>query len=345
MVGTPSVDVAMSRVGQHLLQYLHEETDARWSITAAPTGTSFAIPRHDGGALSFLCVSAVGDPERHARLGETVAHALGQIAEAEARSAIVLQDLSTPVSNTAGGTDGRLIAYFQPIVEMRTGEVVAVEALARLQTADGVLGPESFLSEYSTGPAMLTLFDRMLESALQFLSERRHRMPDLSAAINLEFAGVPETGLVELVQRRLEEFQTNPDSLTIELNERVAFQLTPAAVAQLMQLVELGVKLLLDDMPASFASLQSLQISGVKLDRRFVKQMNGSPYGLDEVRGILARAGHAGMDVIAEGVESQAQCDQLIALGCTFGQGYFFAVPQPASSLAAVLDAPLVGSW
>ena len=351
MVGTPNVDAALSRVGQHLLRYLHDETDALWSMGPAPldtsTGTSFGIPASDGAPIAFLSMAGVPDPDRYSRLGEAVATALGQIAEAKARSVIVMHDLSEPISITGNGTDGRLVAYFQPIVALRTGEVVAIEALARMQTAEGVLGPESFLAEYNTEAAMLTLFDRMLESALQFLSDSRHRLPNLSAAINLEFAGVPDHGLVSLVRQRLDEFQTSADSLTIELNERLGTTLSADAVNELRTLAEMGVSLLLDEAPHgvhSFDRLQGVAVSGVKLDRRYVKQINAGEREIEEVRTILANAERAGIDVIAEGVETQAQCDKLVQLGCSFGQGYLFAVPQPASSLAVVLDAPLVGS-
>ncbi len=348
MVGSPSLDAALSRIGLHLLHYLHQETEAHWSISVSPTGTAFGVPDHDGTALAFLCLDDSVDSSRYQRLGEAVASALGSIAEAETRSVVVLQDPSDLAPSATGEVDGRMIAYFQPIVELATGEVVAVEALARLQTADGVVGPDAFLDAYSSGPSMLSLFDRMLDSSLQFLGDFRHRMPDLSAALNLEFAGIPDFGLAELVQRRLIETGTDADAITIELNERIAYEITDGGRRQLRKLVDLGVKLLLDDVPHSFHALDQLgdiPISGAKLDRRYVQQVNGTERDVAEVRMILARAADAGIEVIAEGVETQTQCDKLVQLGCRFGQGYLFAVPQPGASLSAVLGAPLVGTW
>lgn len=348
MVGSPSLDAALSRIGLHLLQYLHQETDAAWSLNASPVGTAFGVPGHDGTALAFLCLHDPVDPSRYQRLGAAVAGALGAIAEAETRSVVVVQDPADLVPTPSGELDGRMIAYFQPIVELSTGEVVAIEALARMQTADGVLSPDSFLDAYSTPPAMLSLFDRMLESSLQFLSDFSHRIPDLSAALNLEFAGVPDHGLAELVAQRLRQYDIESDAVTIELNERIAYRLTPGALDQLRKLVDLGVKLLLDDVPHSFTALGQLAgipISGAKLDRRYVQQVTGSEREVLEIERILAEATSHEIEVIAEGVETQAQCDRLVQLGCRFGQGYLFAVPQPASSLSAVLGEPLVGSW
>jgi EAL domain-containing protein (putative c-di-GMP-specific phosphodiesterase class I) len=324
---------------------LHHETEAMWSLAATPLGVAYPIVDSEGTGLGYLCMLYDGDAARYEKLGTAVAAALGLIHDAEART--------LPVADLIGSTSGsdpdlRIIAYFQPIVELRSGQVVAIEALARMQTADGVLGPESFLDSYRTGAAMLRLFDRMLESALQFLSDHRHRFPDLSAAINLEFAGVPEHGLTELVRTRLDEFGTDPECVSIELNERIAYELTPAAIEQLRQVTGLGVKLLLDDATTSFDAIERLPdipVSGAKLDRRYVSQLNAGDGEIEAIRGILERATAKGIELIAEGVETQAQCDKLVQLGCSFGQGYLFAVPQPASSLSAVLDAPLVGSW
>ncbi|MGD9996268.1 MAG: EAL domain-containing protein [Ilumatobacteraceae bacterium] len=345
MVGGQHPDGPLGRAGGCLLEYLHHETEAMWSLAATPLGVAYPIVDGEGSGLGYLCMLYDGDAARYEKLGTAVAAALGLIHDAEART--------VPVADLIGSTSGsdpdlRIIAYFQPIVELRSGQVVAIEALARMQTADGVLGPESFLDSYRTGAAMLRLFDRMLESALQFLSDHRHRFPDLSAAINLEFAGVPEHGLTELVRTRLDEFGTDPECVSIELNERIAYELTPAAIEQLRQVTGLGVKLLLDDATTSFDAIERLPdipVSGAKLDRRYVSQLNAGDGEIEAIRGILERATAKGIELIAEGVETQAQCDKLVQLGCSFGQGYLFAVPQPASSLSAVLDAPLVGSW
>jgi EAL domain-containing protein (putative c-di-GMP-specific phosphodiesterase class I) len=338
----------LGQAGHSLLEYLHHETDAMWSLSPTPLGVAFPVVDNDGGGLGYLCMLYEGDSSRYEVIGQAVARSLGLIRDAE--------DKAPPLPDLIGASSGagapvadlRIIAYFQPIVELRSGQVVAIEALARLQTPDGVLGPDAFLESYQSGAAMLGLFDRMLESALQFLSDHRHRLPDLSAAINLEFAGVPEDGLTKLVCARLEEFGTDPEAISIELNERVAYELSTAAVEQLRQVTNLGVKLLLDDVPSSFDVLDRLAgipVSGAKLDRRYVSQLNAGDDEVQAVRTILQRAADAGIELIAGGVETQTQCDKLVQLGCAFGQGYLFAVPQPASSLSAVLDAPLVGTW
>ncbi len=337
------------RAAHHLLRFLHETTDAVWSVSPYPVGSTFPLASSTGSNHGFLCMSTTADDHRYQSIGEAVAMSLVLIAEAEAKMPKVPAATPDSLAGLANDfNDSRIVAYFQPIVALRTGEVVAIEALARMQTPDGVLGPESFLGSFDTPAAMWTLFDRMLESSLQFLSEHRHRLPNLSVAINLELAGIPQHGMADLVSRRLAEYAIDPDQVSIELNNRVPCRITPHALSQLRDVVALGASLLIDDVHSGFDTvlqLPGVEISGAKLDRRVVQSLSSNdPHGT-EVATILARAAKSGIEVIAEGVETQVQYDKLIQLGCSFGQGYFFAVPQPASSLAAVLDAPLVGTW
>jgi EAL domain-containing protein (putative c-di-GMP-specific phosphodiesterase class I) len=343
-------DTELGALARHLLQYLHLETDATWSLTTEPTGGAHEIRTRRGTA--WLCLLQ-GSADRYEPLGRAVAQSIARIldalpdsAEQAAPSAASVEAQFTQAFSTE--VDSRVVAYFQPIVELSTGHVVAIEALARLQTGDGVLGPDAFLDQFTTTTSMLALFDRMLDSALGFLHDHHHRMPDLSAAINLELAGIPETGLASLVERRLTEFGINADSLTIELGERVAYDMSPNALAELRRVTELGVQLLLDDVPSSFDVLEHLggiPVSGAKLDRRYVNQLSLGEPEVAAVRAILATATERGIELIAEGVETQTQADRLVQLGCRFGQGYLFAVPQPAGSLSVVLEAPLVSTW
>lgn len=336
------------RVGRYLLDFLHAETDAIWMLGPTRVGTSFPILDQAGEASAYLSMTSEGDPGRYEDIGNAVAAAIAAITRVEDQLATPATELARDTTLDEGLSGGRIVSYFQPIVALRTGEVVAIEALARWQTPDGVLGPSAFIDRFNNQQLMLALFDRMLEAALQFLADYKHRMPDLAATVNLELAAITGTGLAELVADRLAEYGIEPELLTIELNERLAYELTPDALDQLRQIAATGVKFLLDDVSASFIALDrlpGLTISGAKLDRRYVNQLTAGDHEMYVVRSILERAAAAGVEVIAEGVETQVQCDRLVRLGCHFGQGYMFAVPQPASSLAAVLEAPLATTW
>lgn len=348
MLGGRTSEGVQWRASRYLLDYLHAETDGTWMLGATPTGVSFAVFDHNGDARAYLSLTSGGDAARYEEVGKAVAASLAMLGAAEDHRPAATHQLDQRTDIDDGFSTGRIVTYFQPIVALQTGEVVAIEALARWQTAEGVLEPSHFIEQFNNQRLMLGLFDRMLESALQFLADHRHRFPHLSTAVNLEFAAIPETGLAQLIAQRLTDFGTDPELLTIELNERLAYDLSPLAIEQLRTVSSTGVKLLLDNATATFEAIEALPgvpISGAKLDRRYVNQLTAGEHETRVVQTILERAAAAGIEVIAEGVETQTQCDRLIRLGCHFGQGYLFAVPQPASSLAVVLESPLAATW
>jgi len=243
---------------------------------------------------------------------------------------------------------GAIKAYFQPIVDLRTGDVVALEALARWQSADGVREPDQFLPLLAQAGLLGALFDRILDDGLQKLVEFRRVSPALQLAVNFEFDTKPVNSLLDTVRDRLSIYNLPPDALSLELSERQTFELPVDVQHELFAVAEMGVKLVLDDFGTGFASLETLTtlpISGVKLDRKFTSQVVNGERESIVVKTMIALAAETGLTVIAEGIETQLQCDRLVRMGCRLGQGYLFALPQPADSLAAVISAPLVSTF
>lgn len=243
---------------------------------------------------------------------------------------------------------GAIRPYFQPIVDLRTGDVVALEALARWHSPDGVREPDQFLPMLQQAGLLGALFDRMLDEGLRKLVEFRAISPELRLAVNFEFDTKPVNSLLDTVRNLLQEHALPANALSLELSERQTFELPTDVRDELFAIADLGVQLMLDDFGTGFASLEtltSLPISGVKLDRRFTGQVVHGERESIVVKAMIALAAETGLSVIAEGIETQQQCDRLVRMGCRLGQGYFFALPQPADSLAAVLAAPLVSTF
>ncbi len=243
---------------------------------------------------------------------------------------------------------GQIRAYFQPIVDMRTGDVVAVEALARWQTETGIREPGDFLPAIEQAGLNGSLFQRMLDDGLTHLSTFRAVSPNLRLAVNFDFDSVPASGLLKTVTDLAIKHNTPLELISLELSERQSFDLSAATLRELTQVAEAGVKLVLDDFGVGFASLEtltSLPIKGVKLDRRFTGQVVDGEREPAVVKAMISMAADAGLEVIAEGVETQTQCDRLVRLGCRLGQGYLFALPLPPDSMTTVLSAPLVSAW
>jgi diguanylate cyclase len=243
---------------------------------------------------------------------------------------------------------GAIRAYFQPIVDMRTGDVVAVEALARWQTDSGIREPYEFLPGIERAGLNASLFHRMLDDGLSHLATFRSVSPNLRLAVNFDFDSVPASGLKQTVTDLAAKHNIPLELISLELSERQSFDLSASTLSELTDVAEAGVRLVLDDFGVGFASLEtltSLPISGVKLDRRFTGQVIDGEREPAVVKAMISMAADAGLEVIAEGVETQTQCDRLVRLGCRLGQGYLFALPLPPDSMTTVLSAPLVSAW
>ena len=333
---------AAGRAGRYLLQYLNAVTDVVWSIEALPIGSSFPITRADGTHRAYLCTVVPTDSAETRMLGATVAASLALLATVEphqpAPSALAKRSTSTAL-------DGKLFAHFQPIIELSSGHVVAVETFARLQSGNAILLPEAFIDVFDTPEAMLGLFEHMLDAALQLLATERVRLPHLSATVKLDVMAIPDHGLVQLIERRLADSGIAPEWLTIELIERTAYMPHRAMIDELWRVSDLGVQLVLADSERCeemMRRLPGIPIAGTKLSRRQVCKLTEIDADATAVRALIERMHNAAIEVIADGVETRAQTERLLQLGCRFGQGYLFAVPQPAETLADVLDMPLL---
>jgi diguanylate cyclase (GGDEF)-like protein len=318
-------------------------------ITAAEAGALETQIRQTLSAAGIAAWVGVGRRLPGVGLGAAVDAAEASIAES--RSAIKGAATSFDDANAElidALERGEIRAYFQPIVDMRTGEVVAVEALARWQTETGIREPGEFLPALEQAGLNGSLFHRMLDDGLSHLATFRNVSPNLRLAVNFDFDSVPTSGLLRTVTGLAEKHGIPLCLISLELSERQSFDLSFSTLRELTDVANAGVRLVLDDFGVGFASLEtltSLPIKGVKLDRRFTGQVVDGEREPAVVKAMISMAADAGLEVIAEGVETQTQCDRLVRLGCRLGQGYLFALPLPPDSMTTVLSAPLVSAW
>jgi diguanylate cyclase (GGDEF)-like protein len=282
-------------------------------------------------------------------LGAAVDAAEASIADARSAVNVATRKFDDVTAELMDALDrGDIRAYFQPIVDMRTGDVVAIEALARWQTETGIREPGEFLPAIERAGLNGSLFHRMLDDGLSHLATFRNVSPNLRLAVNFDFDSVPASGLLKIVTDLADKHSIPLELISLELSERQSFDLSPSTLRELRHVAEAGVKLVLDDFGVGFASLEtltSLPIKGVKLDRRFTGQVVDGEREPAVIKAMISMAADSGLEVIAEGVETQTQCDRLVRLGCRLGQGYLFALPLPPDSMITVLSAPLVSAW
>ena len=227
-----------------------------------------------------------------------------------------------------------LFVDYQPIVSLENRTLIGFEALARWRHPEfGMVPPKDFIPVAEETGQILTIGQTVLESACRQAREWQKTYPaspPLFVSVNLSVKQFNQPGLVENIASLLKEFKLPPRCLKLEITESVFSDNIEAAVGLLTQLRELGVQLSIDDFGTGYSSLSYLQrfpIDTLKIDRSFVTQMMENEENLAIVRTIVALAQNLGMDVVAEGVETEDQLKLLRKLECENGQGYLFSTP------------------
>jgi EAL domain-containing protein (putative c-di-GMP-specific phosphodiesterase class I) len=240
------------------------------------------------------------------------------------------------------------LLHYQPIVEIATGRIAGVEALARWEHSQrGLVPPSEFIPmAEETGLILEIGHWALLEccrAAKQWVTILGR---DLTAAVNLSGKQFTRPDLVEQVRDALAETGLEPRLLKLEITESVIMENAEAAIEMLERLRQLGVGVSIDDFGTGYSSLAyllRLPADTLKLDRSFVVAMGKADRNAKIVAGILELARGLGMDVVAEGVETEAQREQLSAMGCRFAQGYFFSRPIDGERMGQLLAGTLRG--
>lgn len=227
-----------------------------------------------------------------------------------------------------------LCLYYQPKISASRGVVTGVEALVRWQhPLRGMLGPEVFIPVAERFGVINAVGNWVIEEACRQMREWLGMGLRFRVAINLSAYQLRQEDLAPRIQRALQQYQLDPDLLIFEITESVAMEDAESTLQTFGQLGKMGVKLAIDDFGTGYSSLaylRRLQVSQLKIDQSFVQDLEHSADARAIVEAVVQLAHALGLDVVAEGVETVAQRDVLIGLGCDELQGYLFAKPMAA---------------
>jgi diguanylate cyclase (GGDEF)-like protein/PAS domain S-box-containing protein len=251
-------------------------------------------------------------------------------------SSQIEKDLRTAIER------GELTVYYQPIVSLSTQQTEGFEALVRWHHPQrGIVSPAEFVPIAEETGLIVRLDSWVLQEACRQMKTWQEQYPDLShfnVSVNLSSLQFRLPNLIDKISKILDETGLESNHLKLEITESAFIENPELAAIILEQLRELGVGLSLDDFGTGYSSLSNLYrfpVNTLKIDRSFINRIDRQREGLEIVRIIVMLGQTLGMDVVAEGIETEAQLALLQQLHCQCGQGYFFSKPLPADQASA----------
>jgi diguanylate cyclase (GGDEF)-like protein/PAS domain S-box-containing protein len=232
---------------------------------------------------------------------------------------------------------------YQPQVELETGSVVGLEALIRWNhPRRGLLLPTMFIPIAETTGSIVAIGEWVIAQACRQIKDWNERgLATPLIAVNLSGAQFKLVSQIDkIVLDNLTRYQIAPERMEIELTETVMVETAERHGETFKRLKQAGVRLAIDDFGTGYSSLdylRSFRVTRLKIDRRFIKDVTTSADDAAIVRATIGLAHELGIEVLAEGVETAAQRDFLIAAGCKFAQGFYFGRPMKAAAAAALL--------
>jgi len=238
--------------------------------------------------------------------------------------------------------DGDLLKVdFQPIVDLKSQDSIGFEALVRIRDFEGAwMAPIEFISVAESVGLIDQMADLVLRRCLAVLKLTENTAPDLVISINISPMQVCREGLAGRMIAIAERYEVDLGRLAVEVTESVLIDRPRTVINELNTLRSVGCRIYLDDFGTGYSSMSrlfQLPIDAIKIDRSFTAGLLNCPRRRVVVESMIRLSLDLGLDVIAEGVELEAQAEALLAMGCLKGQGFLFGHPAPFPQPAEIL--------
>jgi diguanylate cyclase (GGDEF)-like protein/PAS domain S-box-containing protein len=237
---------------------------------------------------------------------------------------------------------GELTIHYQPILDLASSEVVAVEALARWERPSGLVGPTEFIPIAEETGLIVPIGRWVLETACREIRSLDAAQPgrELRVSVNVSAVQLEREDFANEVSTVLHETGLAPGRLILELTESLLLERSEPTLASMRRIRQLGVRLAIDDFGTGYSSLSylpELPVDMLKIDRSFVVGLDSGRESLAVVRSIIRLAATLGLVTLAEGIERPEQAARLRTIGAELGQGYYYARPLTTPQLATYL--------
>ena len=243
--------------------------------------------------------------------------------------------------------NNEFVLHYQPIIELQGGTIVGVEALVRWQRGpDELVYPGDFIDVAEDTGLILYIGMWVLREACRQMHQWHRQFPrakPLTISVNISPRQFVQPNLVDQIKQIVAETGIDPNTLRLEITESVTMGDVERTIRILSQLREIGVRFSVDDFGTGYSSLSYLHrfpLDVLKIDRSFVMRMNEDHERLQIVQTIMTLARNLGIEVVAEGTETEMQVDHLRNIGCDFGQGFFFSRALAPETVTDLLYVP-----
>ncbi|BBD57520.1 hypothetical protein NIES2109_02870 [Nostoc sp. HK-01] len=254
-----------------------------------------------------------------------------------------LQERLTIENELRGALErGEMVVYYQPLIDLRSRQITAVEALVRWQhPTRGLISPAKFIPIAEDNGLIISIGEWVLRTACeQNRTWQLAGMAPIRMSVNLSARQFEKPDLVEIVKQILQETELSASYLELEVTESFLMGDVQRSITTLKQLRELGLWLALDDFGTGYSSLNYLNrfpVNMLKIDQSFVQNVTSNSDSAAVTDAIIALAKSLQLKITAEGVETQEQLEYLEQRGCHEGQGYYFGIPAPAEKITELL--------
>src|SRR5882724_34656 len=317
------------------------ELDKSSSFTTASIGIAFSSTGYD--RPEDILRDADTAMYRAKERGKARFEVFDQAMHARAMSRLRLEsDLRLAVERN------EFCVHYQPIITLESGRIAGFEALVRWEHPQrGRVMPGEFIPVAEETGLIVQIGQLVLEQACNKMVEWQQLSAScrsLSLSVNLSSRQVSQPDLIDRITEVLDKTGIDPHCLKLEITESVVMENAEAATMMFKQLRALGVQLSIDDFGTGYSSLSYLHrfpVNYLKIDQSFVGRMSETNENSEIVRTIVTLARNLGLEVIAEGIETDHQHKQLKELGCEYGQGYLFSRPIEGAAVQEMLTKSL----
>lgn len=234
--------------------------------------------------------------------------------------------------------------YYQPVVDLNTGDVVSAEALVRWNHPEkGMVSPGFFIPFFEHNGFIIKLDAYIREEVCRNMMElRRCGLKNIPVSVNVSRLEFYDPNLCRSIIDLTERYRLEPQMMRLEITESAYTDNPQQLLAAMKELQNYGFQVLMDDFGSGYSSLNMLKdvpVDILKMDMKFLEDQGISGRGPEILASLVRMAKKLGMRTIAEGIETKEQGDFLRSVGCEYGQGYYYARPMPADSFTSLLMA------